>query len=184
MEGTRLPPSPPLLWDLFYAEIYGKIIGTGIKRRAGRIRQTDQPLSSEIQTDRASERAGVLGGKHVKQEEKRRQLVTDSLPKTGAKPGHKCDILASQTVRRWRKLFLPSWAGGSSAHSLARSLTPLSLVSISDCSHHKPCRTQELKKRRRSLPLPSLPSFSPFACFLRPKSSVELFYGGWSQSIC
>lgn len=73
-----------------------------------RIRQTNQLSSSAVAVAEQNPKKLGWKGENVKRQRsgerekrrKRRQLVTDSLPKRGAKPCHKCDILASQTVRR------------------------------------------------------------------------------------
>lgn len=138
-EISARPPPP---WDL-YAELEGAILDWN-NRHLKRIRQTNQPLSSSGCSRAESKQTG-LEGRHVKRQRDRGKgdsWSQTACQKKGAKLCHKCDILASQTVRRWRKLFLPSWAGGSSC-----------------LSHHKPYRTQELK--RDAVPLFSSPSFPP-----------------------
>lgn len=157
--GTPSPPPPPTL-D-FYTKFNGKIL-IELDNTDG-IPRTDQRLGpSGVQTNWVGR--PTREGRRKKEGGKRRQLVTDRLPKKGAKPCHKCDFLASQTVRRWRKLFLPSCAGGSSAQPLA---TPPSLphLYLPDCSRHKPCSTRELKREASPsiLPLPPTPRLFPEA---------------------
>lgn len=95
---SYLPGPPPSTFGLLHKILWENI---GKKRQYG-LYLTNQSASA------AEQNPNKLGWKTreatkeqtEKKRRKRRQLVTDRLPKKGAKPCHKCGILANQTVRR------------------------------------------------------------------------------------